>query len=861
MPANPLEMGVIAVFAISGMVLFGLAVVVARYREARGTWEFAALLALTGVWATSAAVKLPAPQHIERVLLSMEIVYGVLFGIAFLVFAAEYTGHSFHRRRAFGVVIGAYLLAILVALATNPEHGMLWAALGFTTEGFPHLIFVQWGPLYWGLIGVSYALYGTGVYYLLDLHLRSRFNTEALVLVIVGVSMLVLVNLVSIVDEGPVPGLDYTPFGLAVFGLATTAAINRDLFDIVPIARDTAVEHSSEGMIILDADRRIRDSNPTARELFPALATSTGRPVSDALPIEALTFDCDRPHRAETTVTVDGTERTISLTTAPISDGAHDLGWSLVASDITELKRREHHLELVARVLRHNMSNEITVIQGQTEVLRPKVDGDLQTHLDRIVESGKRIVTTSGKLRRIQDIVTDDRGPVPTNLGRYVETIVARIEDAHPEADIDADAPDVWVLSTTGLGAAIENLVENAILHADTERPWVGIEGAVDPDAVTITVADEGPGIPHDERRILDEGETPLRHSSGVGLWLVYRYVERARVAAAGSRSRSTGPTRPQRTSDRRSRVAALARSRRQRECRREAVGDDEVPLDGTPGVRGCDVAPSERDEYLARDGEGHDHEQAETRQDNSGLAPVDEPADEDRRDDDARARERGEAPRRERAPHRCDADPLVGGPVACIAQGVVGPVPGPGREDGGRGREREITVCDPAEEREHRDARDRPGGRHDGPVEFVEDADAREQERVSAYQHGEEGRPHQGRSGETGEQRAGSQCQRLPGGDEPARNRSLWCRQRVGLAVRVVVEDQPAEAGTEDARQGESSRRREHPTGGRQHERGADDDEVDGDVPDRPDAIEQHQRQADPGEVSGGRPRHPRRR
>lgn len=528
MPSHVLELAVVATFGLSGALLAALAVVVFRYRDARGTREFAALLVLTAVWSLSAAVKLPAPRWLEEVLISMEIVYGVGFAIAFLTFAAEYTGQAFHRRRAYTVAVGSYLLIVLGALATNPLHGLLWADLGFTEDGFPHVIFQARGAVYWTLIGVSYALYGAGVYFLLDLHLRSRFNTSALLLIIVGVSMPVLVNIASLVDEGPVPGLDYTPFGLAVMGLATTAAINRDLFSIVPIARDTAVEHSSEGMVILDTERRVRDANPTARELFPSLSANVGEQVTRALPADVLTFDREQARRAETTLTVDGAERTVAVTTAPITDGAHHLGWTLVASDITELKRRERHLELVARVLRHNMSNEITVIEGQAELLRSKIDESLHHHLNTIAASGTRIVRTSGKVRTIQDIVTDDRGPIPTDLGRYVDTVVSRMRQTYPEADIEADDVDVWVESTTGLGPAIQNLLENAIRHNDAETPWAAVEVTVTDDAVTVAVADDGPGIPPDERRILDEGETPLRHSSGVGLWLVYRYVERS---------------------------------------------------------------------------------------------------------------------------------------------------------------------------------------------------------------------------------------------------------------------------------------------------------------------------------------------
>nr|WP_231751670.1 ATP-binding protein [Halogeometricum sp. CBA1124] len=41
-------------------------------------------------------------------------------------------------------------------------------------------------------------------------------------------------------------------------------------------------------------------------------------------------------------------------------------------------------------------------------------------------------------------------------------------------------------------------------------------------DHVVLRVADDGPGIPESERAVFESGtETPLRHSEGLGLWVV----------------------------------------------------------------------------------------------------------------------------------------------------------------------------------------------------------------------------------------------------------------------------------------------------------------------------------------------------
>jgi signal transduction histidine kinase len=73
-----------------------------------------------------------------------------------------------------------------------------------------------------------------------------------------------------------------------------------------------------------------------------------------------------------------------------------------------------------------------------------------------------------------------------------------------------------------------EQLVENAIEHTTEGRPTVEITVTADEDAVSIRVADDGPGIPEDELvGIVGDGErTQLTHGSGFGLWLVRMVVD-----------------------------------------------------------------------------------------------------------------------------------------------------------------------------------------------------------------------------------------------------------------------------------------------------------------------------------------------
>jgi K+-sensing histidine kinase KdpD len=58
--------------------------------------------------------------------------------------------------------------------------------------------------------------------------------------------------------------------------------------------------------------------------------------------------------------------------------------------------------------------------------------------------------------------------------------------------------------------------------HADTSPIRIDITIRPVDDGYELAVSDNGPGLPEHERRVITDGEeTELRHSSGMGLWLV----------------------------------------------------------------------------------------------------------------------------------------------------------------------------------------------------------------------------------------------------------------------------------------------------------------------------------------------------
>ncbi|QUO49254.1 PAS domain-containing protein [Halorubrum ruber] len=204
-----------------------------------------------------------------------------------------------------------------------------------------------------------------------------------------------------------------------------------------------------------------------------------------------------------------------------------------IYTDITDRKRRERYVRIVNRILRHNLRNELNVVFGFAgEIAELADDERVRDYAERIEATGQRLIdVTEGAaaIRRVveEGYVTD---PEPVSVSRVVDEAVARHAERRPDARIEADIPDgVAVRGDDRFATAIDHLVENAVDHGgDEPRVAVTAERDLDEGVVTVTVADDGPGIPDAVREVITgEGEvTQLRHNTGVGLWIVAWVVE-----------------------------------------------------------------------------------------------------------------------------------------------------------------------------------------------------------------------------------------------------------------------------------------------------------------------------------------------
>ena len=205
-----------------------------------------------------------------------------------------------------------------------------------------------------------------------------------------------------------------------------------------------------------------------------------------------------------------------------------------IYTDVTEIERRERHVKVLDRLLRHNLRNDLGVVIGRAEnVLERSDDPELRAEASALVDAASGLIDLSDTAKRIRRIIEQpesQRSAAPVEP--LFDRIAADARGRYPDATVGVDAPaDLAVLATSDLELALSELVENAVVHAG-DGPSVELraepfEPAPD-EWVDLLVVDDGPGIPETERAAItgERDITQLQHGSGLGLWLVRWVVE-----------------------------------------------------------------------------------------------------------------------------------------------------------------------------------------------------------------------------------------------------------------------------------------------------------------------------------------------
>lgn len=206
--------------------------------------------------------------------------------------------------------------------------------------------------------------------------------------------------------------------------------------------------------------------------------------------------------------------------------------------DITERKEYERTLEeqrddlkVLNQIVRHDVRNQLQLVLAYGGLLKDSVKDDGEEDIQRVLGAGReavRITQSAGEIT--EAMLTSKTDLDPTNFRPVLEAQIDHVRDSHERAlvSIEGTLPDVEVLANEMLDSVFRNLLNNAIVHNDMELPEVTVSATTHEEVVRIRIADNGPGIPDEQKdQIFQEGEKDLTsEGTGLGLYLVETLVD-----------------------------------------------------------------------------------------------------------------------------------------------------------------------------------------------------------------------------------------------------------------------------------------------------------------------------------------------
>ncbi|WP_435095335.1 PAS domain-containing protein [Halorubrum sp. N11] len=280
------------------------------------------------------------------------------------------------------------------------------------------------------------------------------------------------------------------------------------------------VEGKSEGEIIPEAD----DSAAFRQDDLAVIESGEPKTIGE-----------------ETLTTAAGETRVFQTTKIPyeVPETGEDavLGY---ARDVTELKEYERTLEgqrdsltLLNQVVRHDIRNQLMVVESYTELLEDSLSDDQsRTYARTVIEAAKQASEITKTAKDVTDVLLQvgiDRCPMDLRAELVEQIAQIRSDQDRATVSVDGEIPDVTVLADELLEAVFRNLLTNAVTHNDKDVAEIAVSARVSDDTVCVSIADNGPGIADEHKKqIFKEGEKGLESGgTGVGLYLVKTLVDR----------------------------------------------------------------------------------------------------------------------------------------------------------------------------------------------------------------------------------------------------------------------------------------------------------------------------------------------
>lgn len=513
----------------AGVANLALVRYILPYRDEPGGRWFLVVIGIQVLWCFSYGLGLLVFDPQLRLVLELLTWIPINWiGVLFLGFALEYTGRVNLVRSPFfaGVVCFATISTLLTL--SNPLHQIVWSDFtiaplaGAATVTYTHhaWMFVQFIFLF--------ALTAASFFILIDtvLSYGPLFRRQAVALAFTVVPP-GTAYAIWLFELGPAPALNLAPIMFLPHMLLDMYALfQSDMFEFKPATRRAgeraAIDDIGTAVVIVDPQGRFVNLNDAARDLFGVDKQSVlTKPLNSLYDGDSVSL---HPGEQAVSLRIGEQRREFNVEVATLRDsGGTDVGYTVSYQDVTRERQRKQRLEVLNRILRHNLRNDLNVVINYADLIADLGDEDTAEYAGRIEAQSQGLVSLGEKARAATAALDGDAAYTDVDLAQLAADAAADVQES-TAGEVSVTVPEGVVVESDPavLSLVVESLVENALEHGGRQATIEFAGTAGNGQSALLTVSDDGPGIPDHELSVLDAGEeSDLEHGSGIGLWVV----------------------------------------------------------------------------------------------------------------------------------------------------------------------------------------------------------------------------------------------------------------------------------------------------------------------------------------------------
>lgn len=548
--ASPLILAAAFGFIVAGLCL--------QYGNAKGERYFAFSMIFSGLYAAFYTLELSSSQ-LSALKLFLVLQYtGAPFIIPFLLlFVLKYSGHKEYISKKNILII--FFIPVITALLvfTNPLHHQFYTWFEISNNGYFPILQTGKGVGYY--IHQFYSICLTllcDIILIILLFSIQRIFFIRVFLIVIGISIAWLTYLLHVL-VGPPYGIDLVPFSFIISGLIFYIGLIRwKIFNIIPAAFETVFKNLNEGLLVIDNEGFVINSNRHAKIMLGLYSKSGQLRFAD------ITGDWPGLQDAfekknnmpviEKQILNEKDKNWYEVSMQPLREESDRVVGKVISiRNINKRKQSEEEMKLLmnltqkqndrlknfAHIVSHNLRSHAANIKSLSDLLtetRPDlVDSEIVALLKN---SSENMMNTISDLSEVAMLNTNEQNELENiELNKVVKKAIGHVSGIAKDARVNIfnhlnDA--FYVLGIPEyLDSIVLNLLTNAIKYRkEMEGSMVKVTGEQNKNYVKLSVEDNGIGIDlaRHGAKIFGLYKTFHKHpdARGVGLFITKNQIE-----------------------------------------------------------------------------------------------------------------------------------------------------------------------------------------------------------------------------------------------------------------------------------------------------------------------------------------------